>query len=90
GLEPPDAVFVGGGLTAAALLETCWQALKPGGRLVANAVTVQGEGVLAAWQARVGGELSRIAVAHAEPLGRFDTWRGMLPVTILAAIKPSE
>ena len=59
GLDPPDAVFVGGGLTSEGLLEACWRALKPAGRLVANAVTLEGEQVLAEWRARVGGELTR-------------------------------
>ncbi len=88
GLEPPAAVFVGGGLGVPGLLEACWQALPPGGRLAANAVTMQSEAVLLEWKGRTGGELARIAVAHAEPLGRFDTWRSMLPVTVLSAVKP--
>jgi precorrin-6B C5,15-methyltransferase / cobalt-precorrin-6B C5,C15-methyltransferase len=88
GLEEPDAVFVGGGVTVPGLLERVWANLRPGGRLVANAVTVQSEGALAGWKARMGGELTRIAVQHAEPLGRFDTWRPALPVTILCSFKP--
>jgi precorrin-6Y C5,15-methyltransferase (decarboxylating) len=88
GLDTPDAVFIGGGLTAEGVLETCWQALRPGGRLVANAVTVQGEALLTAWRARTGGALTRLSVAHAGPLGRFDVWRTAMPVTIFAAGKP--
>ena len=60
GLPPPDAVFIGGGLSEPGLLERCWQALPQGGRLVANAVTLEGEQALLAWRARVGGELVRI------------------------------
>ncbi|WNV76168.1 precorrin-6y C5,15-methyltransferase (decarboxylating) subunit CbiE [Geodermatophilus sp. DSM 44513] len=82
GLPAPDAVFVGGGLTSDGLLEVCWAALRPGGRLVANAVTVEGEAVLAAWRARVGGELTRLSVAHAVPVGGFSGWRPAMPVTI--------
>jgi len=89
GLERPDAVFIGGGVTIPGVLDRCWSALKPGGRLVANAVTVQSEVALAQWKERVGGELTRISIGHAEPLGRFDTWRGMLPVTIFSAQKVS-
>jgi precorrin-6Y C5,15-methyltransferase (decarboxylating) len=88
GLDTPDAVFIGGGLTAEGVLETCWQALRPGGRLVANAVTVQGEALLTAWRARTSGALTRLSVAHAGPLGRFDVWRTAMPVTIFAAGKP--
>ncbi len=50
GLEPPDAVFIGGGLTATGVLDACWAALAPGGRLVANAVTLESEALLAAWR----------------------------------------
>ncbi|RBY84244.1 precorrin-6y C5,15-methyltransferase (decarboxylating) subunit CbiE [Blastococcus sp. TF02A-26] len=81
-LPTPDAVFIGGGLTTPLLLDSCWEALPPGGRLVANAVTVESEAVLAAWHARVGGELVRIAVQRAEPVGTFTGWRAAMPVTI--------
>ncbi len=86
-LAAPDAVFVGGGITAPGLLEACWQALPPGGRLVANVVTIEGERVLLDWQARHGGELVRIAVARVEPVGGYQGWRPALPVTQLAAHK---
>ncbi|TFV64082.1 precorrin-6y C5,15-methyltransferase (decarboxylating) subunit CbiE [Geodermatophilus sp. DF01-2] len=82
GLPAPDAVFIGGGLTSEGLLETCWDALRAGGRLVANAVTVEGEAVLAAWRSRVGGELVRLAVQRAEPVGGLTGWRPAMPVTI--------
>ncbi|MDP9427814.1 MAG: precorrin-6y C5,15-methyltransferase (decarboxylating) subunit CbiE [Actinomycetota bacterium] len=82
GLPAPDAVFVGGGLTSDGLLETCWTALGPGGRLGATAVTVEGEAVLAQWRSRVGGALTRLSVAHAEPVGGYTGWRPAMPVTI--------
>lgn len=88
GLEFPDAIFIGGGVTVPGVLEQCWQALKPGGRLVANAVTLQSEAVLVAFRAQHGGELTRIAIAQAQPLGDFDTWRSALPITLLQAHKP--
>jgi precorrin-6Y C5,15-methyltransferase (decarboxylating) len=81
-LPRPDAVFVGGGATTPLLLDTCWHALGPGGRLVVNAVTVQSEAVLAHWHARCGGSLTRISVAHAAPVGGFTGWRPAMPVTI--------
>jgi precorrin-6B C5,15-methyltransferase / cobalt-precorrin-6B C5,C15-methyltransferase len=88
GLPSPDAIFLGGGLSEPSLVERCWQALPPGGRLVANAVTVAGEQTLLAWRAEVGGELVRLMVARAEPVGRFDGWRAAMPVTQLAVTKP--
>lgn len=88
GLETPDAIFIGGGVTEPGLLDLCWAALKPGGRLVANAVTVQSEMLLVAWQEKIGGDLTRISVSHAKPLGDFDAWRAALPVTAFAARKP--
>jgi precorrin-6Y C5,15-methyltransferase (decarboxylating) len=88
GLPAPDAVFVGGGVTTPALLDTCWAALPSGGRLVANAVTVESEAVLAAWFARVGGELVRIGVQRAEPVGTFTGWKPAMPVTIWSVVRP--
>ncbi|MBC3192391.1 precorrin-6y C5,15-methyltransferase (decarboxylating) subunit CbiE [Pseudonocardia sp. C8] len=82
GLPEPDAVFVGGGLTGAGVLDRCRDALRPGGRLVANAVTVQTEAVLAAAHAAHGGTLVRVQVARAEPVGGFHGWRPSMPVTI--------
>ncbi|WP_433218537.1 precorrin-6y C5,15-methyltransferase (decarboxylating) subunit CbiE [Dactylosporangium sp. CS-047395] len=77
----PDAVFIGGGLTAPGVFDACWAALRPGGRLVANAVTIESERLVAELQSRHGGELTRIAVNRAAPVGGFLAWRPMLPVT---------
>lgn len=88
GLSAPDAIFIGGGVTVPGMLEQCWASLKPGGRLVANAVTLQSEAALVAWREKVGGELTRISVAQAQPLGGFDTWRSALPITLLEVRKP--
>jgi len=87
GLETPDAIFIGGGVTDKGVLDTCWRHLKPGGRLVANAVTLQSEMLLFNWSQHNGGELTRIAVSHAQPLGDFDAWRAALPITLLVATK---
>ncbi|WP_345129133.1 precorrin-6y C5,15-methyltransferase (decarboxylating) subunit CbiE [Dactylosporangium darangshiense] len=81
GLEAPDAVFVGGGFTAPGVFERCWAALRPGGRLVVNAVTVESERLVAELHATHGGELTRLSVNRAEPVGGFLGWRPMLPVT---------
>ena len=88
GLPAPDAIFVGGGVSAPGVLDACWSNLRAGGRLVANAVTLQSEALLVAWRARYGGTLTRIAIAQAQPLGGFDTWRDALPVTLYEVVKP--
>lgn len=87
GLDRPDAIFIGGGLTADGMFDACWSALPAGGRMVANAVTVEGEGRLLGWRAAVGGDLTRIAVSRAEPVGPFTGWRPLMPVTQWAAVK---
>jgi len=87
GLPSPDAIFIGGGVTAPEMLDTCWARLTKGGRMIVNAVTIQSEATLVAWRAVHGGELTRISVAHAQPLGAFDTWRQALPITLLNAVK---
>lgn len=87
GLDRPDAVFIGGGFSASDVVEACWQALKPGGRLVANAVTVESETAVTAFAALHGGELLRLDVGKAEPLGQFHVWRQALPITMLIAKK---
>ncbi|NDJ17520.1 precorrin-6y C5,15-methyltransferase (decarboxylating) subunit CbiE [Myxacorys almedinensis] len=80
-LPQPNAIFIGGGLTTPDLLETCWQALLPGGRLVANVVTVEGEEQVFRWQRELGGDLTRIAIQRAAPVGKFLGWKAIAPVT---------
>ena len=87
-LAPPDAVFVGGGSDKPGLLPAVWKALRPGGRLVANVVSIEGERALLDWREVAGGELTRIAISHGEALGRRRAWRPQLAVTQLAATKP--
>ena len=69
-LPQPDAIFIGGGATAEGMFETCWTALRSGGRLVANVVTIEGEQQLFDWQQQVGGELTRIGIQRAEAIGK--------------------
>jgi precorrin-6Y C5,15-methyltransferase (decarboxylating) len=90
GLTTPDAVFVGGGLTADGMLEACWGSLRPGGRLVANAVTVESEAVLGEWHSSVGGELRRISVSRGRPVGRFTGWDPARSITQWSVTKPSQ
>lgn len=79
--ERPDAIFIGGGLTSYGIITRCHKALKPGGRLVANVVTVEGETLLSRAQAERGGRLKRLGFAYAEPLGGFTGWRPAMPIT---------
>lgn len=90
GMPAPDAVFLGGGIADEALFEACWAALKPGGILVANAVTLDGEAALFARQARLGGELVRIDVAQLDALGGQRVLRPRLPLTQWAVTRPGQ
>lgn len=89
GLPTPDAVFIGGGMSEATF-QACWSALRPGGRLVANAVTLESEALLLDLHRREGGDLTRIAVSKAESVGPFRGWRNAMPVTQWALVKPWE
>ena len=86
-LESPDAVFVGGGATRPRMIETCWEALKPGGRLVVNGVTLETEVLIARWYAELGGDLVRLDVQRASPVGGMTGWRPAMPVTIWSITK---
>ncbi len=88
GLDAPDAIFIGGGVSKPGVLEACWQALKPNGVLVSNAVTLEGEAALNRFHAAQGGELARISVSHAEAVGPHRGWRTAMPVVQLSARKP--
>jgi precorrin-6B C5,15-methyltransferase / cobalt-precorrin-6B C5,C15-methyltransferase len=90
GLPAPDAVFVGGGVTVVGVLDAAWAALDNGGRLVANAVTVEGQAVLADWRQRLGGTLTRIGVERAAGLGSLTAWRPALPVVQWSIRKESS
>lgn len=87
GLDAPDAIFIGGGASKPGLIDLCWEALQPRGRLVANVVTLEGEIVLSAFRERRGGDLTRIAVSRAEPVGPFTGWKPLMTVTQLTAVK---
>ncbi|MBM3523582.1 MAG: precorrin-6y C5,15-methyltransferase (decarboxylating) subunit CbiE, partial [Alphaproteobacteria bacterium] len=86
-MPAPDAVFIGGGITREGLVEHCWSALKPGGRLVANVVTLEGEAALAHWHAKLGGTMTRLAISRLEPIGPHHGWRPLMPVTQWSAVK---
>ncbi|NCJ05096.1 precorrin-6y C5,15-methyltransferase (decarboxylating) subunit CbiE [Synechococcales cyanobacterium C] len=86
-LPTPDAIFIGGGVTTPGLLEYCWQVLPEGGRLVVNGVTVESEQQILQGYQQWGGDLTRIAIQHPEPVGRFLGWKAMTPITQWAVVK---
>ncbi|WP_209833609.1 precorrin-6y C5,15-methyltransferase (decarboxylating) subunit CbiE [Ruegeria sp. HKCCE3926] len=79
GVDLPDAVFIGGGLSAN-LLAWLRDALPKGTRLVANAVTLESEALLARWHEDLGGDLLRIELAQSAPLGPRRGWKSAYPV----------
>lgn len=88
GLDAPHAIFVGGGGSEAGVMEAAMAALRPGGRLVANAVTTDMELKLLNMHAELGGELVRIGVAQAAPVGTMTGWRPAMPITQWRWSKP--
>jgi precorrin-6Y C5,15-methyltransferase (decarboxylating) len=87
-LPKPHAIFVGGGATAAGMLSYSQQCLRPGGRLVVHGATLETEQTLASAYSRDGGELTRISVEHAAPLGLSTGWTPARAVTQWAWTKP--
>ncbi len=85
-LALPDAIFIGGGLTAE-VFEAAWSALRPLGRFVANAVTLESEAELIRLHATHGGQLVKLNIQRAEPVGRLTGWRPMMPVTQWSLVK---
>ena len=88
GLPTPDAVFIGGGAGDAGVFEAAFAALRSGGRLVANAVSLESERLIAGWFGHYGGELTRLSVERIVPVGGMHGWRPALPVTQWSVIKP--
>ncbi|SHW29706.1 precorrin-6Y C5,15-methyltransferase CobL [Mycobacteroides abscessus subsp. abscessus] len=83
----PDTIFIGGGLTRPGLFEACYDALEPGGRLVANAVTAESEAFVVQLYSKLGGDLRRFQHYHGEPIGGFTGWRPALPITQWTVVK---
>ncbi|NNE22989.1 MAG: precorrin-6Y C5,15-methyltransferase (decarboxylating) subunit CbiT, partial [Rhizobiales bacterium] len=88
GQPAPDAIFIGGDVANTVQFETCWSALKPQGRLVANAVTLEGETHLVALQAAHGGDLVRIGIEHLSEVGSKRAMRPRMTVTQWRKVKP--
>lgn len=88
-LPEPDAIFIGGGLTSEAISSSL-SYLPAGGRLVCHAVTLQSEALLLEAHRRHGGDLTRITIHKAEPVGPYHGWRGLMPVTQWAYVKKAD
>ena len=86
-LPMPDAIFIGGGLTDEGVFETAWNALREGGRMVANAVTLESETKLFELYQRLGGTLDRIAASEAIPVGRYHGMKPFMSVTQWTVVK---
>lgn len=86
----PDAIFVGGGVTQDGMLDACWARLRPGGRMVVNAVTAESEALVLQWHARLGGDLHKFQIYRGEPLGGFTAWRPQLPVAQWSVTKAGD
>ncbi|OAF10609.1 precorrin-6Y methyltransferase [Bradyrhizobium centrolobii] len=85
-LETPDAVFIGGGLDSA-MFDAVWSRIAPGTRMVAHAVTLETEALLGELQQQHGGELMRVEIAHAGPLGRYRSWEAARPVVQWSGVR---
>ncbi len=88
GLPSPHAVFIGGGVSQAGVLAAAWHALRPGGRLVANAVSLAGEAALLHFREPSNGVLRRISLERTRVIGSHAVWEPLAPVTQLIAVKP--
>ena len=90
GLPTPDVIFIGGGASEPGVFDTALKALKPGGRMVANAVTLETEALLIAAHARLGGTLTRVSLARSVAVKGMTGWRPAMPVTQWCWVKPGE
>ena len=88
GLPGPDAVFIGGGVGIPGVFETAWETLKPGGRMVANVVTIEGEMHLYDLQEKYGGDLVRLEISHLTPIGPYRALKPRMAVTQWRTQKP--
>lgn len=87
-LSAPGAIFVGGGIAREGVLETAWNALSSGGRLVANSVTLESDLALGEFVGKTGGTLTRLSVERLDRIGEMRGFRPAMTVTQLRATKP--
>lgn len=88
GQPAPDAVFIGGGIWLPGVFDGAWAALKPGGTLVANVVTIEGELTLYDLHDKHGGDIVRMEVSSLTYVGRLRALRPRMAVTQWRTQKP--
>lgn len=88
GLSSPDAIFVGGGVSDHAVLDTCWNRLCSGGRMVVNAVTLESQSLITGFGGDRGGTFTRLSVARSGSVGRLTALRPMMDILQLLVRKP--
>ena len=84
--ERLDAVFVGGGGDQS-LFDALWATIPKGSRLVVNAVTLETEALLMLEQRRRGGDLMRVELSQATPLGKMRSWVSSRPVVQWSVVR---
>ena len=89
-LPTPDTIFIGGGVQTKGVVELCWNTLNPGGKLVINVVSIEGQQVLYDWHQRIGGELIRINIEQATSIGQLKAFKPQMSVMQLFVKKPGK
>jgi precorrin-6B C5,15-methyltransferase / cobalt-precorrin-6B C5,C15-methyltransferase len=88
GLPKPDAIFIGGGISDEGVFEGAWVALRSGGHLVANTVTLEGDRQLITLQENYGGDLVRMDVSTLTNVGDLRALRPRMSVLQWRVQKP--
>jgi precorrin-6B C5,15-methyltransferase / cobalt-precorrin-6B C5,C15-methyltransferase len=90
-LEAPDAVFVGGSKgSMEEIIDVALERLKPGGRLVVNAITLENAGEAYQTFRRRGlvPEVTLLQISRAEQLAHYLRYEALNPIQIFAVEKP--
>lgn len=86
-LDAPDTIFVGGGCSDEALLERSYERLQAKGRMVAQAVSAEGQIALQRFASDHDGRLERFHHERLKPLGGLHVWQPALPLVQLTVIR---
>ncbi|WP_439033330.1 precorrin-6y C5,15-methyltransferase (decarboxylating) subunit CbiE [Agarivorans sp. QJM3NY_33] len=90
-LAPPDAIFIGGSRGQMQLiLDHCWQVLKPQGRLLISAVTLDTVAELYQWgkQQNLRFQVQLVNVAQTQPLANYQRYQAENPIHLFSISKP--
>ena len=91
--DDPDAVFIGGSKgSLGQIIQTALERLKPGGRLVANAITFENiqEAYATFKELGIQPEIMQLNVSRAVPLARFMRYEAQNPIHIFSITKPEQ